>query len=130
MKPILFNTEMVRAILEGHKTETRRVVKTHVDLSKYQFYKLHDNADGAITASKNRLFAGFYTDDQIFYMDGKKHIDAVYFAAPCKPGDILYVREAWAEMPYGYVYRTDEEEPEGWDPEDRWHPSIHMRHNE
>lgn len=46
---------------------------------------------------------------------------------PCQPGDVLWVRETWAEMPYGFVYRADCEEPEGWDLDDRWRPSIHMR---
>ena len=38
----------------------------------------------------------------------------------------MYVRETWAEMTYGYVYRADDERPEGWDSDDRWRPSIHM----
>lgn len=126
MKPILFNTDMVRAILDGRKVVTRRAVKSHIDLSKYRLYELHDNADGRITVSRNKLCAGFYTDGQIFFIDGRRHIDAFYFTAPYKPGDILYVRETWAEMPYGIVYRADEEEPEGWDDDDRWRPSIHM----
>lgn len=46
---------------------------------------------------------------------------------PCQPGDVLWVRETWAEMLYGFVYRADCEEPEGWDPDDKWRPSIHMR---
>ena len=126
MKPILFNTDMVRAILDGRKVVTRRAVKSHIDLSKYRLYELHDNADGRITVSRDKLCAGFYTDEQIFFIDGRRHIDALYFTAPYKPGDILYVRETWAEMPYGIVYRADGEEPEGWDADDRWRPSIHM----
>lgn len=46
--------------------------------------------------------------------------------APFQPGDVLWVREAWTEMPYGFAYRADGEEPDGWDGNDRWYPSIHM----
>ena len=42
------------------------------------------------------------------------------------PGDVIYVRETWAELPCGYVYRADDERPEGWGSDDRWRPSIHM----
>lgn len=87
-KPILFNGEMVRAIIEGRKTVTRRVIKTHINLSTYN--------------------------------------DALYFTAPYKPGDILYVRETWAKTPYGYIFRADGEEYAGRKPGDKWHPSIHM----
>lgn len=89
---ILFNTDMVRAILDGRKTVTRRLVK--VPPHYPHFYKLHDNTDGALSGTKNRLYAGFYNDEQIFYIDGEKHIDAVYYQAPYQPGDILYVRES------------------------------------
>ncbi len=104
VKPILFTTEMVRAILEGRKTVTRRVVKPQ--------------PPGGV--------------DGLHQIDGRGRWrssgDDVWFEipAPCQPGDILWVRETWAEMPYGFVYRVDGEEPDGWDCDDRWRPSIHM----
>ncbi len=132
VKPILFNTNMVRAILGGRKTATRRLIK--VPPHYPHFYKLHDNTDGRITGTKNELFAGFYNDEQIFYIDGEKHIDAVYYKAPCKPGDILYVRETWqyskeifncADCSPVYTYITDmNDEDKIFNP--KWRPSIHM----
>lgn len=139
--PILFNTDMVRAILDGRKTVTRRVIKVPVYYPN--FYKLHNNSDGAITCSRDALCAGFYKDSQVFYIDGKKHIDAVYYKAPCKPGDILYVREAYSPDYFdsglaGYrgdglrgnrnAYKADYRKEVVGDvvPEPKWRPSIHM----
>ena len=85
-KPILFNTQMVKAILGGRKTQTRRVCKGQGDCNPVQ----------------------------------------IGYHPPYQTGDILWVRETWAEMPYGYVYRADDEKPDGWDAVDRWKPSIHM----
>lgn len=135
--PILFNTDMVRAILDGRKTVTRRVIK----VPEYypHFYKIHDNADGAITCPKDALCAGFYKDGQVFYIDGEKHIDAVYYKAPYKPGDILYIRETWGyygkhwfEADY-FMYRADYQQGAKTYEFDghicdlpKWHPSIHM----
>lgn len=80
--PILFNTEMVRAILDGRKTCTRRICK---DANEYtvpdmDFY----NADRRTYAVHN------YAD--------KEHIEQLSTAertCPICPGDILYVRETW-----------------------------------
>ena len=101
-KPIIFSTPMVKAILNGDKTMTRRVIKGLLPED--------------IEAMGQRLG----------YCDNWWKSTSVALKAPCKRGDILWVRETWAEMPYGYVYRADEEEPEGWDCDDRWRPSIHM----
>ncbi|MBO6231788.1 MAG: hypothetical protein ILA17_06145 [Ruminococcus sp.] len=70
MKPILFNTDMVKAILEGRKTITRRVIKPQ------------PKTDSTVT-----LFSTFdYAD--ISY-------DGALKLSPYQPGDILYVRETW-----------------------------------
>lgn len=128
-KPILFNTEMVKAILEGRKTVTRRLVKagkksTPEYHGRDKFYGMVDNLNNDYKNS----YAGFYNDADIFYIEGEKHIDAIYYKAPCKPGDILYVRETWSEWTDGYVYKAwSSPFPQpGKASVMKWHPSLHM----
>ncbi len=104
IKPMLFNMEMVRAILEGRKTVTRRSIRPQPE-------------GRPIRMTVNSCYPGCYA------IEGTPMV----IQPPCQPGDVLWVRETWAEMPYGFVYRADCEEPEGWDPDDKWRPSIHMR---
>lgn len=104
MKPILFNTENVISLLEGRKTVTRRAVKPQPPATAH------------VSKARSDYGWSFWEDNP------EKH----YMKPPYQPGDILWVRETWAEMPYGFVYRADGEEPDGWDCDDRWRPSIHM----
>ncbi len=109
-KPILFSGPMVRAILEGRKTQTRRIVKPQPEWyqgeSGIQFE--YPNWHGSL---------------------GKERFAAEY--AKYKPGDLLWVRETWAytdqslNVDPGYVYRAtdpDWETMEGF----KWRPSIFM----
>ena len=118
IKPILFNTEMVRAILDGRKSCTRRVVKGFIPNNVVWGYT-------AFTPKGCISCRGTFADGY-----GEK-----FFKLPCKPGDILYVRETWCALPVNeaghmrghcvYYYRADGElRPEGW--RGKWHPSIHM----
>ena len=81
-KPILFNTEMVRAIMDGRKTVTRRCVKTK---SK--------NACGfnVIFRKSDNAFMGVYDHDE-----NEMEFDSPQ-TQPAYPGDILYVRETWSD---------------------------------
>lgn len=98
-KPILFNTEMVQAILKNKKTVTRRIVKyygrTPTMDGKDKFYKIDENLNGT---NPNRLYAGFYNDNDVFEYKGETMIDALYYPLYFKVGDILYVRETWQEV--------------------------------
>lgn len=110
MKPILFNQEMVRALLDGRKSVTRRVIK------------FPEGQTGRLPLDGSR--------DRLFYPGGIKY-------PPYQTGSIVYVREAWATVDrYShnavdcwseYIYRaTYKPELEFDVPTIKWRPSIHM----
>ena len=110
--PILFNTEMVRAILDGRKTCTRRLVR--------------------FLPGENPQWTGYIRDGLMLY-NGRN--EPCIIKAPYQPGDTLYVRETWCGLPVNeaghmrghtiYYYKADGElRPKGW--RGTWHPSIHM----
>lgn len=102
IKPILFNTEMVRAILEGRKTVTRRVVKPQPLESVNTLYRKEET----------NIWRTYSAD---WWYE---------FRAPCVPGDILWVRETWSRKETGeYLYKADNENPLSYL---GWRPSIHM----
>ena len=116
--PILFNTEMVRAILDDRKTCTRRVIKDAVKENQ----EINKNGKGEFELYDITLRCGI--------PKGK------IYNPPYQPGDILYVRETWhkytkrvgngeschlAEF-YGYKASIANSE----DANEPWKPSIHM----
>lgn len=112
IKPILFNTEMVRAILDGRKACTRRICKdaNECTVPDMEFY----NADRRTYAVHN------FAD--------KEHTEQLSIAertCPICPGDILYVRETWKKAPNGYYYYEDWQKGDIADVT-KWKPSIHM----
>ena len=107
--PILFNTEMVRAILDGRKSCTRRLVKI----------RRKDACGFYVTKKSDGTFSGIYEYDENESMFDNP------LMPPYQPGDILYVRETWKKAPNGYYYYED------WQRDDiadvtKWKPSIHM----
>jgi hypothetical protein len=109
IKPILFNTEMVRAILDGKKTCTRRIVKGAIPDDAMWGYTMF-TPKGCISCR------GVYADEY-----GEK-----FFRLPYQQGDILYVRETWCKGFWmnekeRYYYKADDN-----DFHCVWHPSIHM----
>ena len=87
IKPILFNTDMVRAILEGRKSCTRRIVKTQQLIGMLPD-KCKNGAPEEFLKEKKLMFKPYcdMTDIEL--------INTAY-KAPYQPGDILYVRETW-----------------------------------
>jgi hypothetical protein len=122
-RPILFSGPMVRAILAGTKTQTRRVVKRQGDME-------FDPAD----PHYGPYWLAYAAGD----LDGE---DAKVRCPYGVPGDRLWVRETWAEnagSAGGYLYRADHgdkcsgiatlalDRAEWVHYCDRWRPSIHM----
>ena len=123
MKPILFNTEMVRAILDGRKTVTRRVAFSEKDLRPFQS---KDYPDG--WWFRGRVYRS--------WDDATRTPQGVMSLCRYRREGVLYVRETWLPLDGDhiidgrkYAYRADSTEDSeqlrtryGY----KWHPSIHM----
>lgn len=107
--PILFNTEMVQAILYGLKTCTRLLVK--------------------FLPGENPKWTGYVKDGLMLY-NGKN--EPCIREAPYQPGDIMYVRETWGEgyEEGTYIYKADDKLANlpAFKESSKilYHPSIHM----
>lgn len=116
IKPILFNTEMVRAILDGRKSCTRRLVKT----------RRKDACGFYVTKKADGTFSGIYEYDENESMFDNP------LMPPYQPGDILYIRETWSEgyEDGTYIYKADDKLADLPTFKESskliYHPSIHM----
>lgn len=93
---MIFNGEMVRAILDGHKTHTRRPVKPQPELTKNSGFSWNGAVygSGSNDHETNRNFA---------------HIKCPHG----KPGDRIWVRETWWQAGQSYARYPDDDEY-GW----------------
>ena len=131
MKPILFNTQMVQAILDGIKTTTRRIIKDN-QCFQGQLEKRRISPNEFLTN-------GFCKNN----WDDKTKIEQ-NFRRPYDVGDILYVRETWmisnprgdfarndlsAEYYYKAGFAHGKRVPISYEQQKNlgvWKPSIHM----
>lgn len=118
-RPILFSAPMVRAILEGRKTQTRRVVKPQPD-----------------------EYAAMQGDQCMLVHDSSPDMhNSELIACPYgRPGDQLWVRETWAYVGTGdpgfltfkatypncLPHGTENAPANIHDAGYKWKPSIHM----
>lgn len=95
-RPILFSGPMVRAILDGRKTQTRRIIKPQPPRQP-----ICDAYDGK------------------WYVEGETWLRSCPYG---QPGDRLWVRETYRQGPSGIEYRADSDAF----PLPPWRPAIHM----
>lgn len=134
MKPMLFNTQMVRATLAGDKTATRRIIRNQPTIGAELICE--NLLPETVEAGAGAVFA---------WSDGTVSV------APWAEGDILWVRETWSTrvsddcfaqpchlgvcpyescespekscFPDEYIYKATDSLPAYGG---KWHPSIHM----
>lgn len=110
-RPIIFSGPMIRAILDGRKTMTRRVIKSQPNSTQIL-------ARDAAAPSGYSWISPEYDDELLTCPYGQ-------------PGDQLWVRETWADTRdecrrHPVSYRADWNIEDDFDRGFNWRPSIHM----
>jgi hypothetical protein len=147
-RPILFNAEMVRAILDGRKSQTRRVVKPQPSFpfGVKQIVLVDDpwHNDAFVGTPAEGMMGDGPREKQFHCEDYAGNLVA-RFDATCpygQPGDRLWVKETWQHLhndgsplerlhdwektPVHCFYRADESDPTALPVSGKWRPSIHM----
>lgn len=115
-RPILFSGEMVRAILDGRKTMTRRVIKVQPPDDAYILGRMVESTARADRKNEGKLHWIKFNDSRIISSD------KTYFKCPYgQIGDMLWVRETYIEDTNGIHYKADDKfncakELGGWTP--------------
>lgn len=121
MRPIIFNPESVRAILEGRKTQTRRVIK-RVSPRFAQYRYAEGDPYPYYFRRRDAVWDSFKTLDDLI----KKYCPYGV------PGDKLWVRETWSninkpEYPPDIYYKADALIAEDYDSTEwKWKSPIYM----
>ncbi|NMM70789.1 hypothetical protein BSF37_03180 [Serratia marcescens] len=122
-RPVIFNGEMVRAILDGRKTQTRRLVP---EWQRPKHYPENDDDPHynwmAVAQSDRRWGYGVFGETE------EARAKELSTMAPCpfgNAGDRLWVRETFGDCGNRLVYRADTEDGASSQVK-RWVPSIHM----
>jgi hypothetical protein len=135
IKPILFSAPMVRALLDGTKTQTRRVIKPQP--SGYQGNPNPPRGQSWVDKSRDAPYLALHDDQQHWcWWDEYNRQGPDWFKLRISKGDVLWVRETWtARMTHGWTIadarsRMYREEilykADGNSALDGWWPSIHM----
>lgn len=132
IKPILFNTEMVREILDGRKSCTRRLVKPQPQSRLcYTYAGSHKDCIGKWTYP-NRGAHEFFGEEYKLPENIKDEELSKRWNPPYHTDDILYVRETWSEgyEDGTYIYKADDKLADLPTFKESskliYHPSIHM----
>ncbi|MDA4663936.1 hypothetical protein NY608_18840 [Enterobacter hormaechei] len=125
---MIFNGEMVRAILDGQKTQTRRIMQVQPDTPEFGLRRIIESSIA------NEIGMYFWSQEDA---RGIKARSKQFFCPFGDVGDRIWVRETWAEAgasaPDLILYRANypahvpthyENVPPAEDV--RWTPSIHM----
>ncbi|HBO8903165.1 hypothetical protein [Pseudomonas aeruginosa] len=121
-RPILFSGPMVRAILEGRKTVTRRAVKG-LQIPTEDKTTPHEGLRWSALGQRHLRYG--------FNVFGSTEEECAHELARCgvcpfgKPGDRLWVRETFADIGCRLTFRADLEDGAHCSVT-RWTPSLHM----